>query len=59
MDAEYSVEKVRVKVRLDTGFMAYTVLYTHETPFNSKSDVLAKRIQIFKLKSCSSSWGCV
>ena len=26
--------KVRIMVGLNTGFMAYTVLYTHETPFS-------------------------
>ena len=33
--AEHSIQKVRIRVGLDTGFMAYTVLYIHETPFNS------------------------
>ena len=32
---EGRVQTVRVRIGLDTGFMAYTVLYTQETPFNS------------------------
>ena len=54
-NAERSVQKVRIRVGLDTVFMAYTVLYTHETPFN-----LTKVTYLnLYVKDCSNNCGCM
>lgn len=52
----HSVQKVRIRVGLDTGFMVYTVLYIHETPFNSTK---VTYLNILKVTHWSSGCGCL